>query len=197
MKQPKKKPTTRRQFLKKSGRVAAASALGTAVVGTSCETQDRADKSKPGASTVKEPVVPSEPSGANAVTKQLGAVVPQPEGSVFTLQRRLPDWHPDTADVGGIDTKYFEEEFLRKVPDPSGRRFLPFKVPNGDVPGSEFQEPLQNAPAGDWLKFNSWILGSALPDPPVQPFDQYLVGHRHRRPPLQRRPLLDAPAPLP
>lgn len=90
-------------------------------------------------------------------TYGLGAVRSEPSGSPFKLAKRMPDWHPDAADVGHAKRQYlFPEEALQAGKDSS----VPFPIPS--IPGSG-HGPNPKDPA------HGWILGGPIPEPTTDP----------------------------
>src|SRR5262245_45085729 len=108
---------------------------------------------------------------------KLGQIAEQPDGkhSLFSMDMRMPGWHPD-ADVvpdpdkadAYIAKPLFSEEALHCI----NNSYIPFPVPGHRVIGQggavrkvPFAEPPGKASDADWRNFNKWILGGPIPDP--------------------------------
>ncbi len=133
MKKPKNKAaTSRRQFLKKAGRAAAASGLAGIGLAGGCSTPGRAGSPNP-----------SPKSRPDRRSKKLGPDKDNNLPPKFSLRRRMPYWAPDEMDgPGGTAITLYPEEALRL----EDKKSMCLDAP-----------PLVDGPA-----FQEWALGSKL-----------------------------------
>jgi hypothetical protein len=90
-------------------------------------------------------------------THKLGEIKNQfgPAAAIFTMQRRIPRWHPDADDDGSGGRKELHIEEAIRVN--SSGKFERFPVPTSA--GHAFEEPTG---AADGAVFNRWILGGKI-----------------------------------